>query len=183
MLCEERPSFGALRHPLPAARGEGKASRLPSLLRTATADPSTGCARVRDDRMWGVGAGVMCCAKSAAHHPHGKQDEMRRLERQPTKNPRSAGSLLGVPDAAGGPETMLWWPGRESNPRHGDFQSPALPTELPGHFRAGNHTGPGPAGQAGRGLNAVVVGLASCARRRIIAVIAMLTDRRPSEVP
>ena len=26
-----------------------------------------------------------------------------------------------------------WWPGRESNPRHGDFQSPALPTELPGH--------------------------------------------------
>ena len=28
-----------------------------------------------------------------------------------------------------------WWPGRESNPRHGDFQSPALPTELPGHAR------------------------------------------------
>src|SRR5690606_8104276 len=27
-----------------------------------------------------------------------------------------------------------WWPGRESNPRHGDFQSPALPTELPGHW-------------------------------------------------
>src|SRR3546814_15490118 len=22
-----------------------------------------------------------------------------------------------------------WWPGRESNPRHGDFQSPALTTE------------------------------------------------------
>src|SRR5690606_11375420 len=30
-----------------------------------------------------------------------------------------------------------WWPGRESNPRHGDFQSPALPTELPGHLRFG----------------------------------------------
>ncbi len=27
----------------------------------------------------------------------------------------------------------LWWPGTESNRRHGDFQSPALPTELPGH--------------------------------------------------
>src|SRR6478672_3951688 len=26
-----------------------------------------------------------------------------------------------------------WWPGTESNRRHGDFQSPALPTELPGH--------------------------------------------------
>src|SRR5579884_1541715 len=25
-----------------------------------------------------------------------------------------------------------WWPGTESNRRHGDFQSPALPTELPG---------------------------------------------------
>ena len=24
------------------------------------------------------------------------------------------------------------WPGRESNPRHADFQSAALPTELPG---------------------------------------------------
>src|SRR5690606_2421508 len=29
-----------------------------------------------------------------------------------------------------------WWPGRESNPRHGDFQSPALPTELPGRCNA-----------------------------------------------
>src|SRR5271168_2583724 len=28
---------------------------------------------------------------------------------------------------------MKWWPGRELNPRHADFQSAALPTELPGH--------------------------------------------------
>ena len=26
-----------------------------------------------------------------------------------------------------------WWLGRELNPWHGDFQSPALPTELPSH--------------------------------------------------
>ena len=27
-----------------------------------------------------------------------------------------------------------WWPGAESNCRHADFQSAALPTELPGHI-------------------------------------------------
>src|SRR5690606_13465209 len=27
-----------------------------------------------------------------------------------------------------------WWPRTESNRRHGDFQSPALPTELLGHL-------------------------------------------------
>jgi hypothetical protein len=29
---------------------------------------------------------------------------------------------------------IYWWPGRELNPRHADFQSAALPTELPGLF-------------------------------------------------
>src|SRR3954469_12992893 len=32
-----------------------------------------------------------------------------------------------------GPFLQLWWPGTESNHRHADFQSAALPTELPGH--------------------------------------------------
>ncbi len=28
-----------------------------------------------------------------------------------------------------------WWPGAGSNHRHTDFQSAALPTELPGHAK------------------------------------------------
>ena len=31
--------------------------------------------------------------------------------------------------------TRIWCPGPESNQRHVDFQSTALPTELPGHMK------------------------------------------------
>src|SRR5690554_7406698 len=32
-----------------------------------------------------------------------------------------------------GDTPAVWWPERESNPRHGDFQSPALPTRSEEH--------------------------------------------------
>ena len=36
---------------------------------------------------------------------------------------------------------ISWWPGRELNPRHADFQSAALPTELPGRTGLGIRQG------------------------------------------
>jgi hypothetical protein len=38
---------------------------------------------------------------------------------------------------------LVWWPGTESNHRHADFQSAALPTELPGQDRQYNSPGAG----------------------------------------
>jgi hypothetical protein len=37
-------------------------------------------------------------------------------------------------------DTKRWWPGAESNCRHADFQSAALPTELPGHIEPHDKT-------------------------------------------
>ena len=44
---------------------------------------------------------------------------------------------LETPDLSTLLTATKWWPGRESNPRHRDFQSLALPTELPGHCTCG----------------------------------------------
>ena len=49
------------------------------------------------------------------------------------EKPRRAFAMQGLRFT----QPTRWWPGTESNRRHGDFQSPALPTELPGHFTAG----------------------------------------------
>ena len=62
--------------------------------------------------------------------------------RRPAGPPRRARALAGsIPVHAGqkrrppaaGALSILWWSGGESNPRHADFQSAALPTELPDH--------------------------------------------------
>jgi hypothetical protein len=42
--------------------------------------------------------------------------------------------VLFLESLIGGETPIKWCPGAESNHRHADFQSAALPTELPGHY-------------------------------------------------
>ncbi len=48
------------------------------------------------------------------------------------KNPGKNAVFRRLVEVCGSLWRMKWWPGRELNPRHADFQSAALPTELPG---------------------------------------------------
>src|SRR5437899_2618667 len=47
-------------------------------------------------------------------------------------NPSAPPDVKKAPDPLGIKGLRSWWPGAESNHRHADFQSAALPTELPG---------------------------------------------------
>src|SRR5580698_10099109 len=50
------------------------------------------------------------------------------------KNPGKNAVFRRLVEVCGRRWMMKWWPGRELNPRHADFQSAALPTELPGRI-------------------------------------------------
>ena len=65
------------------------------------------------------------------------------LENQDALLPDGSTGLTRLQDSVGGVNVRSnegifkgkWWPETESNRRHGDFQSPALPTELSGQPR------------------------------------------------
>ena len=50
-------------------------------------------------------------------------------------NPYCRNRPLNTKNAPREGRGFRWWSGRDLNPRHGDFQSPALPTELPDQLR------------------------------------------------
>ena len=85
--------------------------------------------------------------------------------RHATKNPAFRLGFARLPDFAGRPRTRIWWPRTESNRRHGDFQSPALPTELLGQAASR------PAGGDGSRIRAAVhVSVKRCGRAPLRAI-------------
>jgi hypothetical protein len=82
-----------------------------------------------------------CRLMSALQHP----DYCKNIARRP--HPSTIGRRMDCDVTCSGTEGLEWWLGPESNRGHEDFQSSALPTELPslGHS-LGGWTRPGSAG-------------------------------------
>ncbi len=80
-------------------------------------------------------AKVKMTEKYAHLHPENVRAAVARLDGESrSSHVADLTGLLGKANAmlAFDISKEIWWPGTESNCRHGDFQSPALPTELPG---------------------------------------------------
>ncbi len=69
---------------------------------------------------------------SASNYPGSAQDRERLLDAGRPRPRRSSGTRSSP---VGRTRPGEWCPGVESNYRHHDFQSCALPTELPGHLK------------------------------------------------
>ena len=109
----------AQRRRAPVVPGDGGGRQLPGCMGVA-------CSRAVSRRPLTLDV-VAAVYRSGTHagaraHRYERQTG-RQAERQKRRSPALRAGLRGV-----------WWPGAESNCRHADFQSAALPTELPGRF-------------------------------------------------
>lgn len=82
-----------------------------------------------------LAACASCGGPGASGRPVGSRLCARCAPRVPPPRSRSF-SLAPVLSYLSGIRAISWWPRAESNRRHCDFQSHALPTELPGHAAA-----------------------------------------------
>ena len=102
---------------------------------------------VEAESLWDVDE-ADCFVKLAMSHPEMRKRLTRRLfgswsgktvtsgeakrTRTASGNGKPTQRNLFPSDCAKTGISLIWWPGAESNCRHADFQSAALPTELPG---------------------------------------------------
>ena len=86
-------------------------------------------------------ADLPICGLRQAADPVEALRQKTRTKTQGNKKPRALVEHRGLTSVAlRFSRAKKWWLGTESNRRHADFQSAALPTELPSHARDRNYT-------------------------------------------
>src|SRR5437867_1072713 len=79
----------------------------------------------------GGGGGQVGQGERPCRFPQDQQGQIRPFKLTQRLTERDRRRLVG-PAGSVWADALGWWPGTELNRRHADFQSAALPTELPG---------------------------------------------------
>ena len=186
----QRPPLPALEQRLPALeqrpahprRLRAEPASSPALRTTCAAPTPSGCdsheSRLKSSlQPWATGTRAWSSASMAACRLR-KSARCSRPTSLPTASPVHQTAWIRPENVDGmdvrvAPTARKQCPGAESNHRHGDFQSPALPTELPGRVtpRAADSRTRGRAG-IGRGATPVKRGAAELTAAALIAPTA-----------